>query len=196
MPQALSGVIATSLSLRHGSSLMVFRSCLVNVIEESLVLLTGSPTASAEEFKNQAMSLFMSGSSTDLVQKVCVALLMEIGEGTTEWSTTMMLLILYPPDPTYASCCPRVSPCKQTVSAHATQGPQKHLTSSASGAAVQENADHSLAGASEADDLARWCQLRVLPQALLMPCPRLLCQVWSNIEMWESIPRTEKAWLS
>eukprot|EP00971_Amphidinium_carterae_P071886 1421752-Amphidinium_carterae.6 len=73
MPQALSGVIATALSLRHGSSLMVFRRCLSTVIDELLVLLIGSPSVEAIEFRNQAMSLFMAGRSTDLVQKVLVS---------------------------------------------------------------------------------------------------------------------------
>eukprot|EP00971_Amphidinium_carterae_P336739 6473263-Amphidinium_carterae.1 len=73
MPEALSGLIATALSLRHGSSLMMFRAALFSVIEDSLVLLTGTCAPEAEDFRQKAMALFLSGPSSDLVDKVLVS---------------------------------------------------------------------------------------------------------------------------
>eukprot|EP00971_Amphidinium_carterae_P349124 6490859-Amphidinium_carterae.1 len=70
MPEKVSGIIATSLSLRCGNALNVFRYCLQEEIADKLVILHGTLSCEARVWKEKAQKVFMSGSCTKLVDKV------------------------------------------------------------------------------------------------------------------------------
>eukprot|EP00971_Amphidinium_carterae_P349560 6491080-Amphidinium_carterae.1 len=69
-PSAVTGIISTALSLRHGHCLQVFRECLYTEIAQKLKLLRGYPSPDAMRFREQALELFMSGPSASLLDKV------------------------------------------------------------------------------------------------------------------------------
>eukprot|EP00971_Amphidinium_carterae_P347058 6488871-Amphidinium_carterae.6 len=69
-PLAVTGIISTALSLRHGNSLELFRNCLHEEVLATMVLKRGSPSPSAKVYKQNMMSLFMSGASGALLDAV------------------------------------------------------------------------------------------------------------------------------
>eukprot|EP00971_Amphidinium_carterae_P348593 6490581-Amphidinium_carterae.2 len=69
-PSAVTGIISTALSLRHGNALQLFRECLHVEVATTLVLKRGSPRPSDVSFKENMMALFMSGSSASLLDAV------------------------------------------------------------------------------------------------------------------------------
>ena len=73
MPEHVSGLLHTALSLRSGPSLGLFRRCLAKTIERQLVIMHGSPPREATQHKQTCMEIFMSDCSSSLVQRVLLA---------------------------------------------------------------------------------------------------------------------------
>ena len=73
MPQHVTGMLRTALSLRSGAALGLFRRCLAATINQKLVLLAGSPARGALEHKQACMEIFLTDVSSSLLQRVIVA---------------------------------------------------------------------------------------------------------------------------
>ena len=72
MPMQVTDIIAASLRLRHGNCLNLFRQCLQEEISSKLKIMHGTIDVPAARYRQHIMDIFMSGSSTKLIQQVLV----------------------------------------------------------------------------------------------------------------------------
>eukprot|EP00971_Amphidinium_carterae_P119762 2372506-Amphidinium_carterae.2 len=84
VPEVVSGLLHTALSLQHGSGMTVFRACLRAVIQERLQICKGAPGLAADEYRLNALRLF--GNKTSNLGMVQNMLLLRLCNG--DWRKT------------------------------------------------------------------------------------------------------------
>eukprot|EP00971_Amphidinium_carterae_P352793 6492731-Amphidinium_carterae.1 len=70
LAKELEGLLHSSLSLRTAGSLLLFKRCLKQVVSHKLVILSGSPSLAAQEYKKRCLDLFFGDSTTKLWQQM------------------------------------------------------------------------------------------------------------------------------
>ena len=73
VPSQITGLLHAALSLRSGGAFELFKRSLLTVVRGRIRILYGSPTRAAQIYKRQAMMLFMSDSSSNLMQKMIIS---------------------------------------------------------------------------------------------------------------------------
>ena len=75
LPQHVSGIISSALSLRTSGMLATFRECLAEEVAARLVIMQGEPSPEARAHKERVMATMSSGGSKNLAQLVVLSLL-------------------------------------------------------------------------------------------------------------------------
>ena len=73
LPNHISGLIHSALSLRHGAAMTIFRSCMRQEVRARLKIMHGRPPAAAIKYKERVFDLFFTSGGNALVKQVLLA---------------------------------------------------------------------------------------------------------------------------